>query len=107
MPRRFCYNFTSLTEENVAFNVSGWTKYEIGEKILPLYDCGELSEPNSIYSLQNSVTSLGTCFTISVENVTLNCRSWRIKLFTDKVYCLTSIPEFTQIKIIPQLEIVK
>jgi len=40
--------------------------------------CQELSTPNSVYTLENNVSSTGTCFTITAENVTLDCDGYMI-----------------------------
>ncbi len=41
-------------------------------------DCGTLSDSNTVYTLTKNVTSSGTCFTISAENVTLDCNDYWI-----------------------------
>jgi len=61
-----CSNFTSLADDIVKFNVSYWTEYRVGG------GCGVLNSPNTVYILQNDVSSSGTCFTIGADNVTLD-----------------------------------
>jgi len=39
-----------------------------------MYACGDLSEDNSIYTLNQDVSADGDCFLISGENVTLDCQ---------------------------------
>ncbi|MBU0760849.1 MAG: right-handed parallel beta-helix repeat-containing protein [Nanoarchaeota archaeon] len=70
-PDGICYNFTSLTDEDVSFNVNYWTNYSIGEG--GLYNCRELNEPNKVYVLRNDIPNIvGTCFNITADNVTLD-----------------------------------
>jgi parallel beta-helix repeat protein len=45
-------------------------------------ECQTLSTPNSVYTLTNKVSSSGTCFTISAENVTLDCAGYLINFST-------------------------
>jgi len=43
------------------------------------YACGNLASANTIYVLRNSVnTSSGNCFTVQVQNITLDCDGYRI-----------------------------
>jgi len=44
--------------------------------------CQILSTPNQIYTLTENVTSTGTCFTISAENITLDCNNYWINYST-------------------------
>jgi parallel beta-helix repeat protein len=43
------------------------------EASTPISACGTLNVTNSTYILTSNVTSIGTCFTISVANITLDC----------------------------------
>jgi hypothetical protein len=65
-----CWNFTSLNAGTVIFNVSSWSNYTIMD-YFELTDCANLSVPG-VYTLMNNVTTLGTCFNITSDNVTLN-----------------------------------
>src|SRR5580704_6848367 len=38
----------------------------------PLTNCGPLRHRNTLYALQNDVTSAGTCFSIEEDNITLD-----------------------------------
>jgi alpha-tubulin suppressor-like RCC1 family protein len=38
--------------------------------------CGNLTLENTTYYLQNSVSTNGTCFNITANNVTLDCQNW-------------------------------
>ena len=41
--------------------------------------CGELSEADSVYTLQNDITGIsGTCFNITANNVTLDFNGYNI-----------------------------
>jgi hypothetical protein len=67
-----CYNFTSLTNLTVVFNVSSWSNYKIGEgNIILLSSCRDLNETNGVYVLERDVAANGTCFNITANNVTL------------------------------------
>jgi len=67
-----CYNFTPLNLSTVIFNVTGWSNYTIGEDYTKLINCSNLSLPNTVYTLQNDITTIGTCFTITADNITLD-----------------------------------
>jgi parallel beta-helix repeat protein len=43
-----------------------------------LSECGDLTAPNTIYTLASNVTSTGTCFTISANNITLDGAGYTI-----------------------------
>ena len=49
-----------------------WTTIAADRKGVPLTGCGTLSNPDTIYVLQNDVSSAGTCFSIQGSFVTLN-----------------------------------
>ncbi len=49
----------------------------------PSLDCGTLSEAGRTYILTDNVSSTGTCFTISEENITLDCNDYWITYSTD------------------------
>ena len=44
----------------------------------PITECGTLDTANAVYTLQNDVNSSGTCFTITADNVTLDCQGYTI-----------------------------
>jgi hypothetical protein len=46
--------------------------------------CGTLNIANSTYTLTSNVTSTGTCFTISADNVTLDCNNYWIDFSTNR-----------------------
>jgi len=48
-----------------------------------LFDCGELNIENSSYKLYNNVSSNGTCFTITANNVTIDCMGFEINYSAD------------------------
>jgi len=50
---------------------------------IPLNDCKILDQANSIYKLEKNVESVGNCFEISAENITLDCRDNTIKYSSD------------------------
>jgi len=41
-------------------------------------ECVGLNTPNTIYTLTQDVNSIGTCFTITAENITLDCQGYKI-----------------------------
>ena len=43
-----------------------------------LSECGDLTAPNTIYTLANNVSSTGTCFNVMANNVTLDCGGYAI-----------------------------
>ncbi|MBI2449392.1 right-handed parallel beta-helix repeat-containing protein, partial [Candidatus Pacearchaeota archaeon] len=49
---------------------------------LSLSDCAVLDIPNAVYTLIKNVSSSGTCFTISANNVTLDCKGYEINYST-------------------------
>ncbi|MFH1917685.1 MAG: right-handed parallel beta-helix repeat-containing protein, partial [Nanoarchaeota archaeon] len=67
-----CYNFTSLTAATVLFNVTGFTTYEIGDTPSA---CGTIT---SSTTLNQDVSSAGTCFTIGANNVVLDCAGYSV-----------------------------
>jgi len=68
-----CYNFTSLAAASVKFNVSSWSKYNISGT--PLIDCSTLTTSTT---MDQNVTSTGTCFTIGAANIVLDCAGYTI-----------------------------
>ena len=72
-----CNNFTALNATNVIFNVSYWTEYKIGD-VGNLEACQTLSVAGQIYTLQNDVSTTGTCFTITADNITLDGQSYNV-----------------------------
>ncbi|MBI2629169.1 hypothetical protein HYW74_03730 [Candidatus Pacearchaeota archaeon] len=48
---------------------------EDGVTITYIYQCGNLNSANTIYILNNSVNSSGTCFNILANSISLNCNS--------------------------------
>jgi hypothetical protein len=71
-----CYNFTALNASNVIFNVSSFTNYSIAGNFTSIVSCTSLDLANSVYYLQNDVSSSGRCFTVSAENITLDCHGY-------------------------------
>ncbi|MBI2451570.1 right-handed parallel beta-helix repeat-containing protein [Candidatus Pacearchaeota archaeon] len=70
-PSNICYNFTLLTADIVIFNVTSWTKYEIGFEA-NLDSCDTLGVANTYYRIINNISTQGTCFTITADNITLD-----------------------------------
>ncbi|MBU4069594.1 MAG: DUF2341 domain-containing protein, partial [Nanoarchaeota archaeon] len=64
-------NDTSGNENSssVTFTVDAVSPYYIT-------DCQTLDEENAVYYLTNSVSTTGTCFNVTANNVTLDCQSW-------------------------------
>jgi parallel beta-helix repeat protein len=62
--------YANDTSGNWGLNDSVWFGVESGAEVTV---CRELNAPNSVYTLQNDVTSVGTCFNILANNVTLDC----------------------------------
>ncbi len=60
------------------YNVSGMRSYTVNSGVSSLTDCGTLGVANTVYTLQNNVTSNSTCFTITANNVTLNGNGYSI-----------------------------
>jgi len=63
-----CFNFTSLNAGNVTFNVSSWSSYSINNPEYNLSACGVISLPG-YYTLNQSLTTTGTCLNITSDNV--------------------------------------
>jgi hypothetical protein len=51
---------------------------DTGELIQSVDDCGDLNTTNAVYTLTQNVTSVGTCFNILANNVTLDCQGHEI-----------------------------
>ena len=47
--------------------------------------CGALGTPNRVYTLLNNVSSSGTCFTVSAQNLTIDCAGHEIDYATSAV----------------------
>jgi len=66
-----------------------------------LTDCGTLNQANTVYTLQNDVSSLGTCFTITANNITLDGNGKNITYnlgWTGGVYGVYSTASFTIVR---------
>jgi parallel beta-helix repeat protein len=59
---------TALLLSFIAFSVSA----------IDLSSCGVLDSPNTVYTLNSSINSSGTCITIGADNVTLDCQGYTI-----------------------------
>jgi hypothetical protein len=70
-------------------------------------DCGTLNTTNAVYTLQNPVNSTVTCFSITANNVTLDCQNWGIRLYMATCLQNSLIMAFIQTRIIFMLKIVK
>jgi hypothetical protein len=73
-----CYNFTNLNAGNVTFNVTSWSNYSI-QDISKVTSCGTLDQANIVYTLQNNVSTLGDCFNITEDNITLDLNGHTIE----------------------------
>jgi len=83
-----------LTRNNVYEKDYSWKDYEVIDLGNPLLNykaiddveiggCGTLDAENETYTLNQSVSSSGTCFTITAKNVTLDCDNYNITFSTD------------------------
>ena len=75
-----CYNFTALDAATVKFNVTyAGANYSIGEDlIVDITSCQTLGTAGATYVLQNDITTTGTCFTITADNITLDGNGFTI-----------------------------
>ncbi|MDB4303961.1 hypothetical protein N9934_04160, partial [Desulfosarcina sp.] len=65
----------SYGSNTLVFNVTGFTSYWAEETSV----CGTLGAANTVYTLTNDVSISGsTCFTITAQNVTLNCSGFSV-----------------------------
>jgi len=55
-----------------------------------LYDCGTITE-SGVYTLQNDVSSTGTCFTVTADDVVLDGNSWVLTYNTNNSLTGTGI----------------
>ncbi len=55
-----------------------WLAEKEGRKIIPVYECGCLDEPNALYIQQNDVETDGTCFEIQANGIKLNLNNKNI-----------------------------
>jgi alpha-tubulin suppressor-like RCC1 family protein len=81
------YTFNANKDEisdELVYNITGNTKLNFTLD-MPL-DCGILSNPGTYY-LNNSVSSAGTCFTINVSDVSLDCQGHTINYSTAEEGC--------------------
>jgi len=46
--------------------------FDNGSSVQKVYDCGTLNTTDAVYTMNQSVNSTGTCFTILANNITLN-----------------------------------
>jgi len=73
----------------------------IGEEVNYSLACGNLNTANTIYTLINNVTSTGTCFNVTANNITLNCNGYEINYSSgggNNEYGIYSNYNFTTIK---------
>jgi len=59
-----------------AYNNSGIRSYTVINSTIN--SCANLSSPNIIYKLSNNVNATGTCFTVSAQNITLDCQGYKV-----------------------------
>ncbi len=63
-----CYNFTSLNDATVIFNVTSWTNYSIMESKF-ISQCGVL-DASQTYTITGNLASIGTdCLNVTAHNV--------------------------------------
>jgi hypothetical protein len=74
--------YANDTSGNWGLNDSVWFGVESGAEVTV---CRELNAPNAVYTLQNDVFSVGTCFNILANNVTLDCGGHMINYSTGGV----------------------
>ncbi|MGV8151917.1 MAG: NosD domain-containing protein [Candidatus Nanoarchaeia archaeon] len=59
---------------------SGKQEFTLGNEeaagIVNINSCRTLDQAGTTYVLQNDVTTTGTCFTITADNITLDCGNW-------------------------------
>jgi parallel beta-helix repeat protein len=70
--------YTNSTTYNITNRTNVFATIVLAKNPLQLTECGNLSIDNTVYTLQNNVTSNDTCFTIAAENVTLDCNGYWI-----------------------------
>ncbi|MCX8197244.1 MAG: S8 family serine peptidase, partial [Candidatus Micrarchaeota archaeon] len=60
--------------------VSGTFNISLGDiQIDPnISSCGALSSPNTVYTLNQSISASGSCFSITASNITLDCQGYSI-----------------------------
>jgi len=81
-----CTNFTSLTADTVIFQTTTWggvgtasANFTIGESPAGnLTACGDLALANTVYTLQNNISTTTTCFFITADNITLKGNGFTI-----------------------------
>jgi len=77
-PANECYNYTPLTDSIVTFNITSWSDYVVVGETTLVTNCTNLSYENTYYVLQNNITTIGTCFNITANNVTLDGNGYYI-----------------------------
>jgi len=61
--------------------------------------CGTLNSPNTVYILEDDLSTSGTCFNILAENVTLDCNGYQIVHSIDTIgYGIFSNADYTTIQ---------
>jgi hypothetical protein len=67
------------TINNVVYaNITNFSTFAVMGELQNLTSCRTLDQANTVYYLQNNVSSNGTCFTISADNITLDCQGYII-----------------------------
>ncbi|MDP3027172.1 MAG: LamG-like jellyroll fold domain-containing protein, partial [Nanoarchaeota archaeon] len=107
---KYYRNFTNLPNGNYNFRAYAVDIYDKINKteernvtidFQVAVNCGNLNIPNTIYNLTQNVSSTGTCFNVTANNVTLNCNGYEINYSSDGgnyEYGIYSNQNFTTIK---------
>ena len=73
---------TNSSIVNLSLTWNTWLDVELGFNGT-LSACGILSKENATYTLNQSITSTGTCFSVLANNVTLDCQAYEINYSSD------------------------
>jgi surface protein/parallel beta-helix repeat protein len=79
-PHNVTVTKSGFTQNTTTYNISSTnnTKANIILSETPVLQCGTLGIANTIYNLSSNVSSNGTCFMITADNVTLDCKGYWI-----------------------------
>ena len=111
--KKYKVYLTNLTSEQDTFDLkvvslrdgsgepNGSVEFDYVVDPTNITSCQTLSTANSTYTLINNVSSTGTCFTISEQNITLDCDGYAINYSTSggaDQYGVYSTYDYTKIK---------
>jgi len=78
-PNASSYYGADTTNKVVYANITNFSTFAVmGSPASLLTECSALALENTSYYLQNNVSSPGTCFNISANNITLDCQGYQI-----------------------------